>query len=382
MDISPEVIKEHGDIRDWSNLVGTGPYELTDVVQGSSLKWTRVPNYWGFDEKFPQNRLPYIDEINALIMLESATRLAALRSGKVDMLGAFGDSHLKELDQVISLRKTNPEIELWPFRFRSSNAFAFNNVNNPPFNDIRVRQSMQMALDLETINETYFSGLGDATPHGFVDNSSMAGTPFDQWPEEVKKTYSYDPEGAEALLDEAGLPRGADGTRFKTILRPHPRSDANFSELATTYWREIGVNVELLVVADEGAYGAFYWDNRTDDMLTAVAAITYSALRAMHSFTTGGEWNPTFANDPEFDALWEAANTASTAEEQARWAKAANMYMTEQHWLLIGPVTPMFNVSQPWVKGYNGEIGLGTMQHGNLFARLWIDGELKEAMGY
>ena len=48
-----------------------------------SLKWTRVDNYWGFDEKFPQNRLPYVDEINALIMKEPATRLAgfALREG-------------------------------------------------------------------------------------------------------------------------------------------------------------------------------------------------------------------------------------------------------------------------------------------------------------
>ena len=54
----PEVIKEHGDIRDWRNLVGTGPYELTDVVEGSSLTWTRVPNYWGFDEKFLRTACP------------------------------------------------------------------------------------------------------------------------------------------------------------------------------------------------------------------------------------------------------------------------------------------------------------------------------------
>ena len=59
----PEVIQEHGHIQDWRNLVGTGPYELTDWVQGSSLTYAKNPNYWGYDEKSPENRLPYLDEI-------------------------------------------------------------------------------------------------------------------------------------------------------------------------------------------------------------------------------------------------------------------------------------------------------------------------------
>ena len=84
----PEVIQQHGDIQDWRNLVGTGPMELTDFVEGSSITWTKNPNYWGFDEKFPENRLPYVDEIVALIMPDSAARLAALRSGQLDMLTA------------------------------------------------------------------------------------------------------------------------------------------------------------------------------------------------------------------------------------------------------------------------------------------------------
>ncbi len=64
----PEVIQQYGDVQDWRNLVGTGPMELTDYVEGSSITWTKNPNYWGFDEKFPENRLPYVDEIVALIM--------------------------------------------------------------------------------------------------------------------------------------------------------------------------------------------------------------------------------------------------------------------------------------------------------------------------
>ena len=46
--------------------------ELTDLVDGSSVTWTKNPNYWGFDEKFPDNRLPYADEIVTLIMPDPA----------------------------------------------------------------------------------------------------------------------------------------------------------------------------------------------------------------------------------------------------------------------------------------------------------------------
>ena len=57
----PEVIKEKGDLLDWRNMVGTGPFELTDWVDGVSYSYTKNPNYWGYDPKYPENRLPYID---------------------------------------------------------------------------------------------------------------------------------------------------------------------------------------------------------------------------------------------------------------------------------------------------------------------------------
>ena len=69
-----------------------------------------------------------------------------------------------------------------------------------------------MALDLETINTSYWKGYADTTPQGYLGTGILGYvTPFADWPEEVKGYYTYDPEGAEALLDEAGYPRGADG---------------------------------------------------------------------------------------------------------------------------------------------------------------------------
>ena len=59
---------------------------MQDYVAGSSATLVKNPNYWGYDERYPQNRLPYIDKLNILIIPDNATALAAMRSGKIDVM--------------------------------------------------------------------------------------------------------------------------------------------------------------------------------------------------------------------------------------------------------------------------------------------------------
>ena len=158
----PEVIEQHGDVMDWRNLVGTGPFMLTDVVDGSHVTFTKNPDYWGYDEKYPENRLPYVDELRATVILDEAAIFAALRSGRLDYRAWATD-----VDSVLSLKRTNPEIAAHPIWFRSSHSFALNH-REAPFNDINVRHAMQMALDNENIAATYWKGQADATPQGQV----------------------------------------------------------------------------------------------------------------------------------------------------------------------------------------------------------------------
>ena len=154
---SPEVIEEHGDVADWRNMVGTGPFMLTDFTDDVSITWIKNPDYWGFDEKYPENRLPYVDETIAVIMKDEATRIAALRTGVVDALENSGSAQIGSIDAAERLKETNPELVFWGFSIRSETSGAFN-TTKPPFDDIRVRHAMQMALDLETINNTYYKG--------------------------------------------------------------------------------------------------------------------------------------------------------------------------------------------------------------------------------
>jgi peptide/nickel transport system substrate-binding protein len=382
----PEVIEQYGDTKDWRNLVGTGPYELTEVVEGRSLTWTKNPEYWGYDEKYPQNRLPYADEITALIMPELATRLAALRSGRIDLLGSIGQTQITSIDQVVSLTKTDPDLEIWPYKSRSNHDFFFVGVNRPPWNDDRVRQAMQMALDVETIKETYFHGYGDTTPNEHIANNVPGiGTPFEEWPEAVKKIYRYDPEGAEALLDAAGYKRGADGIRFKTRMAYFERFDANFAELAAGYWRKIGVEVGVDVM-DFPTLSKVTPDQDTWRLRDGQAAFRYdhlNNLKQFHTDLTAKAWNRTGLRDPKFDALIEAAEAATTMEEQERFLKEANTLLTARQMRIYGLELPSFQAWQPWLKGYNGEISIAQFGgFANILTRLWVDQELKKEMGF
>ena len=381
--LPPEVIQQHGDVKEWRNLVGTGPFMLTDWVDGSSTTWTRNPDYWGLDEKFPENRLPYFDGLRALIMKEPATILAALRSGQVDYVGFIGVAEMLYTADKESIERTNPEIAFYPWSIRSENSFAFNMSKDNPFSkDVRVRRAMQMALDLETMNDTYFRGTAKWKPRGVLGEAIIGyNTPFEEWPEEVRKGYMYDPEGAEKLLDEAGFPRDADGIRIKATEHHFEHADFDYAQLAASYWKAIGVDVEI-TKSEAATHGSRLSEHTYGDMIGWISGIDY--LEPLNPIGWGyseGGFNPSGYNDPEYDRLYEAARDAATIEEQQRAVKAADMYFTKNHIYVWGPNAPKFNAVQPWVRGYAGEQSLGMDDRMAILTRLWFDNELKKEMG-
>ena len=369
-----EVIEQYGDMQDWRNVVGTGPFELTEVVDGSSFTYVKNPDYWGFDEKYPENRLPYVDEVRVLAMGEEATIMAALRSGKLDYI-----HYLINLDGVLSLKRTNPEIAVHTILFRSQNSFA-PNLRVPPFDDINVRRAMQMALDNETAVATFWKGEADSTPFGWQGVKGYH-IPFEEWDEEVKQYYRYDPEAAEKLLDEAGYPRGADGTRFKTVLSQSQYHVLDFSEIAVAYWAEIGVDVEIEVLTNAEFQEMSGRTNK--GMISSIGGSLYDPVAYVGHLRSDSTWNRWLHQWPELDAMVDAALAANTIEEQQRHIVEADMYVIEKHWQIWGPRSPTFMVAQPWLTGYSGEIGHWAVgDQWTTHSRLWIDSELKKEMGH
>ena len=201
----PEVIEEHGDLLDWRNSVGTGPYELVDWVEGSSLTFTKNPNYWAFDEKFPDNRLPYIDEIAWLVMPEESTRVAAFRSGQIDYLGSLSNSQIASLDVLDDLLRTNPDTQVSQY-YESGIGLAMN-LAMEPTSDLRVRQAIQMAIDVEAINDSYWQGRGRATPEAYTSIDIVGySPPFDEWPEALQAVLPARPGRGGAAARRGRLP--------------------------------------------------------------------------------------------------------------------------------------------------------------------------------
>ena len=383
--LPPEVIEQHGDLQDWRNLVGTGPYELTDWVQGTSFTRTRISDYWGFDEKYPQNRLPYIDKLVGLFINEEATYIAGLRAGRIDYLGfTAGVSDITSVDIVDNLRRTDPDIQLFPWWGRAETAYALP-VDQPPFDDIRVRRALQMALDLKTINDTHYKGTALWKPQGIVGEAFTGYyTPFDEWPAEVKAGYAYDPEGARQLLAEAGYPDG-----FETTVIHFGEFDLGYTEIAAAYWKEIGVDAEIRNLARpqyvpevitegtaEGIPMTLQGLNMAQGPVAVVRWRTHSAS------LTPACCNMARVNDPELDAMIEAAESTTSIAEQQRLVKEVDMRLLEQQYYVWGPKPGKYMAAQPWIKGYNGEVHFGPQNRHPIFARIWIDQALKQEMGF
>jgi peptide/nickel transport system substrate-binding protein len=337
------------------------------------VTFTKNPDYWGYDEKYPENRLPYVDELRATVILDEATISAALRSGKLDYRQSATD-----VDSVLSLKRTNPEIAAHPIMFRSGSSFALNH-REAPFNDINVRHAMQMALDNENIAATYWKGQADATPQGAVGVIGYH-IPFDEWPAEVKQYYTYDPEAAEKLLDEAGYPRGADGERFKTSVIVLD-TGSSYAEIAASYWAAIGVDVEVEVLA-RTEFLALRNPGNFEGMAQSEAGSLVNPVDVVGNFSSDSMMNFGKSEWTEMDAMVDAALGATTIEEQARLIAEVDMYAVEKHWQIFGPKSPQYQIAQPWLIGFNGELALNKWEDYLTFSRLWIDSDLKEAMGY
>ena len=373
----PEIFDMLGDA---NNVIGTGPFIMNEYVSGSSVTWDRNPDYWKDDEKYPGNRLPYADKLVMLMMSDEATRLAALRSGQIDITGETGVSRIKSIANAVQLQEDVAGIQLFPIALRSETSLSMR-MDKPPLNDIRVRHALQMALDLETVRDNYFLGFGDWQPMGSVGPAVTGyNNPFDTWPEELKKFWSYDPAGAERLLDEAGYPRGADGVRFETsIMTNGDRGDVGYMELVAGYWKEIGVQAEIETPDNatyEGRRASLDFDGFKD--FWAVGADYGNVASTLGQFRDDASYRAGTFSDPVFEAKYDELEAAAgDAEEHRRLTKALDMYVIEQHPYIYGPRVATFNVAQPWIVGYNGEMAIGNCAWNGPYARMWIDSQLK-----
>jgi peptide/nickel transport system substrate-binding protein len=358
--VAPEAVKQFGDVGNWKNSIGTGPFMLTDYVQGSSLTYAKNPNYWGYDERHPQNRLPYVDEVKVLAIPDQSTAISALRTGRIDLLAGL---NWRQLD---TLQKSDPQLKSSTIPLAGP---SFNmRVDKSPFTDIKVRKALQMAIDRPTIAKTYYGGTVDGKPCGPANPEFKDFTiPFDKWPQELKDDYTYNPTKAKQLLAEAGYPAG-----FKTNILAYPAYDLDLLQIIKSEFLDIGVDMDIKTM-ELGAFNAYVAAMKHDQMCVqgsnAGIGITFPPkIISVWRHSKKAFANYTGNNDPILDAMIGSVDLATTEDEANKLMKDIDMYVIKQCWdITIFPLNG-YIVWQPYLRGYSGEVPERLS-----WAGLWID---------
>jgi peptide/nickel transport system substrate-binding protein len=365
---------EQGDTQNWRNAVGTGPFLLENFTDGVSYTLTRNPNYFGHDERWPQNQLPYIDTYKGVAITDMSTSIAALRTGKVDILCQTRGGMTWQ--QGASIAKTSPEIQqVW---FPNPGFSLDMPCDMAPFTDIDVRKALNMSLDRKTIAKVHYGGFVDGTPCG-VTSPLYKGwvLSYDQWPAELQENYSYNPTKAKQLLADAGYPNG-----FKTKCLFGTNDDLQLIQIIKDYFKDIGVDMDIDAqdsvsfrnIASGGQYNGMVFTNGSAMPFGPDWCIKFRE-------STNTRDNYAHNVDPDYDAMIRAFDAATTIEEAMQISIDADQYLLKQNWSVQTFRTAIPFAWQPYVKGYTGETIIGATFFSHVPTRLWIDQDLKKSMG-
>lgn len=376
---NPEAVKLWGDLSDWHHAIGTGPFVLSDFVSGASATLVKNPSYWGYDERYPQNKLPYIDKLKILIIPDFTTALAALRTGKIDFIDGLS------LQQTQLVQKSSPEILMVPVPIaRGPTVNPRNDV--APFKDIRVRKAMQMAIDLSSIAKSYYGGSADPYPATLTSIYLKGwGFPYNQWPQDLKDEYAFNPTAAKKLLADAGYPTG-----FKTNVVADSAADLDLLQIVKSYFADIGIDMEIRTM-DSASWVGFVSSGRKYDQLAysslGLLSYSYEPTKQFPAFLTGNASNYVMVSDPVFDAFNTKVAAANTLDDVKQVLIEANQYIARQHFVISLLQPNLFGLYQPWLKGFNGQNqSLSGTNGPKLLAfyasRFWIDQKLKTSMGH
>ena len=359
-----------GDFKDWETCIGTGPFMIVDEVAGSSLTFVKNPNFWMKDPVHPENILPYVDGVNWLVLPDASTRLAALRTGKIETLGRIG---WEDKDSLVA---TNPKLQ-WVGREGGPGDMVGMRLDNPelPWHDIRVRRALAMGLNRQAIAEDYYGGNAKvfAWPIAPIPEYKDMFTPLEEFPESIQELYEYNPEKARELLAEAGYP---DGFKAEILCT---QTSADLLSIYKADWAKIGVDLEMQV-KETGTFRTMVSRRTHKQMIFRRGTGDPQKLR---QFRPGLEANLSIIDDPFINEIYETKMVKDVWDwEPLCQAMKEDVvpYILEQCWYIDPPGIYGYTFWQPWLKGYHGESNVGHLNGNAWAAYVWIDQELKKEM--
>jgi len=370
-----DMVEKWGNMQDWRASCGTGPYVLKDYVPGSGATLVRHPNYWMKDPLHPENQLPYPDGIRHLIIKDVSTRLAAMRTAKLDHLGGYYFDNPVDWDDAMALMQTNPELKYVGAMAAGGIGIAFR-IDKPqlPFYDIRVRRALSMAVDRDAIVEQYYRGnaIKYYAPIPPIPEYKRIFTPLNEQPEEIRELWEYHPDKAKKLLADAGYPNG-----FKTsIVCSAP--DVDWLSIVKDYWAKIGVDLKL-DVKEWGALQAILVKRSYEGLYPGGGM--HMQPRQFVSLRIDNRYNVYMLDDPKINKAYEEVNANFwDQKKQEQILKETYKYVQTLVLDVSIAIPKTYTFWQPWVKNYNGELGQCYTIKYDFVRNIWLDLAIKEKM--
>jgi peptide/nickel transport system substrate-binding protein len=300
--------------------VGAGPYRFVQWRKDEAITLEAVPDHW---------RKPKIAKVVFKPVPEGASRVAAVKTGAVDIAAAIPPVDFAGIQK--SDRTTGIEVT-------SNRAFLLNldTLTFKPFQDRRVRQALNYAVDKDAIVKNTLNGYGrvlatSVIPEAFGFNPNI-------------KPYPYDPAMARKLLADAGYPNGFEAG-FDTTIGRYPQ-DKEIAEVVAGQLAKVGVKVDV-----QGfEWGAFYDGVRAKkrapihDIGMSTELFDADNTMSLH-FRKGTIWSRW--DNPEFDRLVTTART--TLSERARLAalwKADEIQHEEAPMIFLHQISYLYGVAK------------------------------------
>ncbi len=312
-----------------SSPVGSGPFVVSDWKHGRYLILSA-------NERFVEGR-PKLNGIYYRIIPEDLTAVMEFETGRLDVLQIPPSEYRRYTTDPAwrGLVHGKPGLNTYYLGF---------NCTRPPFNDVRVRRAVNMAIDRRHILNTVFEKRG-VVAVGPVPPGLWRTEP---WPQ--TKSYEYDPQKAKMLIHEAG----ADGVTIKIYISAEPEI-LDIVEVIQNYLANVGIKADItqldwsafkhaLNEGDADAFWLSWWADYPDP--------ENFLFPLFHSSNVGPGGNRTRCLDPELDRLIEVAQR--TVSERLRYRiyrQAEDRIIRDAPWVFMWHKTDYF-VVQPWVKDF------------------------------
>lgn len=298
--------------------VGTGPFKFVEWVTGDHLTLIKNENYW-------RKGFPKVDKITFRPIAESGSRVAMLKTGEADFIYPFPIEHYKSV-------ASNKNIKV-DFLEGLTIDFITLNMLHKPFDDVRVRQAVNLAVDKRAYLEISVGG------HGRVPDSIMApGVQFYA----KQRPWTFNLEKAKKLLKEAGYSKG-----FDVELWSNTRADRlEMQEFIQQQLAQVGIRVK--VVPMEGGIlnqrSRQVKDWRKAEVRMRIAGWSpsnYDADWAIRPLLGVDAWPPNGGNTAYYDnkkveeLLLAGLKTSNPEEREKIYSEIQSIIWNDVPWLLL-----------------------------------------------